>query len=166
MTWIRCRSRSARSCRRRTLTNWRSSGASWRRRWRLSSILQHHRWSSWWCQSCSPSLGCWMTRWTNWRRWTLTTNREDSWRRVIANLAHYEQMLYKRRRRKLSMQSTLDSWFKKKPSYLEASATDEPHTSAEPYTSDEPQPGTSTGGYTCPTISSPSSSDVNDPDVI
>ena len=99
--------------------------------------------------------------------------------RVMANLAHYEQMVSEKRR--ASMQSTLDSWFKKKkPSHPEASATDEPitseepHTNEEPYTSDEPQPGTSTDGYTRPKVSSPlqlpslslSLSDLDNPDVI
>ena len=32
-------------------------------------------------------------------------------RRVMADLAHYKQMLFQKRR--VSMQSTLDSWFKK-----------------------------------------------------
>ena len=36
-----CWSQSARSCRWRSSTNWRSSGVSWRRRWRQSSILRH-----------------------------------------------------------------------------------------------------------------------------
>ena len=61
------------------------------------------------------------------------------------------------------MQFTLDSFFKKKSSLPEASASDEPHTS------DEAQPSTSTGGYTRPNIPTllPSpSSDVDDPDVI
>ena len=34
-----CWRRSAKSCRQRNLTNWRSNGISWRRRWRLSSSL-------------------------------------------------------------------------------------------------------------------------------
>ena len=84
--------------------------------------------------------------------------------RVMADLAHYKQMLFEKRR--ASMQSTINSWFKKKkPSHPEASATDEPHTS------DKPQPGTSAGGYTRSTVSSllqllSSSSDVDDPNVI
>ena len=87
--------------------------------------------------------------------------------RVLEELSCYEHLLYEKR--KTVMQSTLDSWFKKKPSHPEASATDEPHTSEEPYTSDEPQASTSTGGYTHPNVPTPlplPSSDADNPDVV
>ena len=79
-------------------------------------------------------------------------------RRMLSKAAHYKQPLYDKRRE--DMQSSLDSSFRRKTSLPEASASD------EPLTSDEPQPGISTGGYTCPNVSLPSSSDVDDPDVI
>ena len=80
-------------------------------------------------------------------------------RRVMANLAHYKQLLYEKRRE--ATQATLDAFFWK-ASLPEASASTEPHTS------DEPQPGPSTGGFTRPNVPSPSpsSSDVDDPGVV
>ena len=60
-------------------------------------------------------------------------------------------------KRKKAMQSTLDRFFKRKPSLPEASA------------SDEPQPSTFIDDYTRPNVPTPlpfSSSDVNDPDVV
>ena len=75
--------------------------------------------------------------------------------RMLAEASHYEQLLYEKRRE--AMQSTLDNFFKRKAPLPEASARD------------PPQPGTSTGGHTCPNASLPlpsSSSDVDDPDII
>ena len=81
-------------------------------------------------------------------------------RRMLAETAHYKQLLYEKRRE--AMQSTLSSFFKRKTSLPEASA------SKEPLTSDKPQPSTSTGGYICPNVPMPlpSSSDVDNPDVV
>ena len=73
-------------------------------------------------------------------------------RRMVAQASHYEQLLYEKKRQ--AMQSTLDSFFKRKAPLSQASV------------SDKPQPGTSTGGYTRPNVSSLSSSDLDDPDVI
>ena len=67
--------------------------------------------------------------------------------RVMSNLAHYEQLLYEKRRE--ATQATLDAFFST-VSLPEASTSDEPHTSEEPPASDKPQPGTSTGSFTCP----------------
>ena len=95
--------------------------------------------------------------------------------RVTSDLAHYEHLLYEKRRK--TTQANLDAFFSR-VSLPEASACDEPHnskeshTSEEPHTSneppasDEPQPGTSVGGFTCPNVSSPLSSDVDDPGVV
>ena len=71
-------------------------------------------------------------------------------RRMLAAASHCEQMLYEKRRK--TMQSTLDRFFKKKSSLRETSASNEPH------------PGTSTGSYTHPHVTPllPSSSDVDD----
>ena len=93
-------------------------------------------------------------------------------RKMLADVAYYEDLLSQKRRK--PMQSTLNSWFKKrKPSSSEAPTSNEPQVIEEPLTSDEPQPSTSTGGYTCPNVPLPSllpllssSSDVDDPDVI
>ena len=77
----------------------------------------------------------------------------------MANLAHYEQLLYEKRRE--AAQSALDAFFRQ-ASLPEASASDKPHAS------DEPQPSTSRGGFTCPNVlsPSPSSSDVDDPGIV
>ena len=92
-------------------------------------------------------------------------------RKMLADAAYYEDLLSQKRRK--AMQSTLDSWFKKKkPSSSEVPTSDKPEVIKEPLTSDEPQPSTSTGGYTPPNDpssqlpSSSSLSDVDDPDVI
>ena len=90
--------------------------------------------------------------------------------RMLAEAAHYEQLLYEKRRE--AMQSTLDSFFRRKTSLPEASASNELITSDEPPASEEPRSRTSTGGYTCPNVLMPlpplslSSSDVDDPDII
>ena len=83
-------------------------------------------------------------------------------RRVMANLAHYEQLLYEKRRE--AMQATFNVFFRK-ASLPEASASDEPHTSNEPPARNESQPGISTGGFTCNNVPS-LSPDVNDPGVV
>ena len=77
-------------------------------------------------------------------------------RRVMANLAHYEQLFYKRRE---ATQATLNAFFRK-ASLPEASASDEPQTS------DKPQPGAFTGGFTRPNVPSPSLTDVDNPGVV
>ena len=79
--------------------------------------------------------------------------------RMLANAAHYEQLLHEKRRE--ATQSTLNASFRRKASLPEASTSEEPHTS------DKPQPGTPTGGYTRPNVSSPLPllSDVDDPDI-
>ena len=76
-------------------------------------------------------------------------------RRMLANAAHYEQLLHKKRRE--ATQPILDSFFRRETSLPEASTSEDPHTSDEPPANDEPQTGTSTGGYTRPNVSSPSS---------
>ena len=101
----------------------------------------------------------------------------------MADLAHYEQLLYEKRRE--AKQATLDAFFSR-VSFPEASASDEPHTSKEPPTSNEPpaseepptseepqpptskepQPSTSTGRFTHTNVLSPSSSDIDDLGVI
>ena len=58
-------------------------------------------------------------------------------RRVMANLAYYEQLLYEKRE---AAQATLNAFFRK-ASLPEASTSDEPPAS------DKPQPGTSTSGF-------------------
>ena len=83
--------------------------------------------------------------------------------RVMATLAHYEQLLYDKRRE--ATQATLDAFFWK-TSLPEASASDKPHTSDEPPASDEPQPSTSIGGSTYPNVLSSSTSDVDDPGIV
>ena len=89
--------------------------------------------------------------------------------KVMFDLAHYEQLLYKKRRE--ATQAPLDAFFLR-VSLTEASASDNPHTSEEPHTSDEPpasdkpRPSTSTGGFICPSVPSPSSSNTDDPGVV
>ena len=71
-------------------------------------------------------------------------------RRVAAELAQYDQLLYEKKRD--ACQATLNS-FLSKASCPEAPASDKPH------------PSTSTGGFTCITPSS-LASNVDDPDVV
>ena len=80
----------------------------------------------------------------------------------MADLAHYEQLLYRKRRE--ATQATRDTF--SRILLPEASAIGEPHTSEEPPTGDEPQPSTSTGGVTCISVPSPSPSDIDDPGVV
>ena len=54
---------------------------------------------------------------------------------VMDNLAHYKQLLYKKREE--ATQATLDAFFRK-ASLPQVSASDKPHTSEEPPASDEP----------------------------
>ena len=77
----------------------------------------------------------------------------------MSNLAHYEQLLYEKRRE--ATQATLDAFFSR-ASLPEASASD------DPLTSNEPQPSTSTGGFTCTNVPSPSpsSSDFDNSGVV
>ena len=56
-------------------------------------------------------------------------------RKVMANLAHYERLLYEKRRE--ATQAIPDAFFSR-VLLPEASASDEPHTSEEPPTNDEP----------------------------
>ena len=86
-------------------------------------------------------------------------------RKVAADLKHYDQPLYEKRRE--ALQVTLDAFFGK-ASFLEASASNEPPSSNEPPASDEPQPSTSTDGCTYINIPSPlpSSSDIDVSDVV
>ena len=51
-------------------------------------------------------------------------------RRMLAEAAHYNQLLYEKRRE--AMQSNLNSFFRRKTSLPEASASNEPITSDEP----------------------------------
>ena len=76
-------------------------------------------------------------------------------RMVMADLVHYEQLLYEKRRK--TTQATLDAFFWR-VSLPEASASDEPPAS------DEPQPSTSTGAFTCTNVPSPS--DVDTPGIV
>ena len=92
-------------------------------------------------------------------------------RKVMPDLAHYEQLLYEKRRE--AMQATLDAFFSR-VSLPEASASYKPHTSEEPHTSDKPpasdetQPSMSTDSFTCANVPSPlpSLSDVDDPGIL
>ena len=96
--------------------------------------------------------------------------------RVMSDLAHYEHLLYDKRRE--ATQATLDAFFSL-VSLPEASASAEPHNREEPHTSeelptcdkhlarDESQPNVSTGSFICPNIILlPSSSDVDDPGIV
>ena len=60
-------------------------------------------------------------------------------RKVMSDLAHYEQLLYKRRAE--ATQATLDAFFSR-ALLPEASASDEPPISDVPPASDKPQPST------------------------
>ena len=79
--------------------------------------------------------------------------------KVAADLTHYEQILYEKRRE--ATQATLDAFFGK-ASLPEASASNEPPAS------DEPQPSTSTDRFTRTNVPSlsPSSSDTDNPDIV
>ena len=72
-------------------------------------------------------------------------------RKVMSDLAHYEQLPYKKVWE--ATQTPLDA-FSSRASLPEASA------------SDEPQPSTSTRVFTHTNVPSPSSSDIDDPDVV
>ena len=89
---------------------------------------------------------------------------DPDYERVMANLALYEQLLYKKGRE--ATHANFDAFFRK-ASIPEGSASDEPHSNKEPHTSNESQPSTSEGGFTHPNVpsTSPSSSDVDDPGV-
>ena len=70
---------------------------------------------------------------------------------MLSDTAHYEQLLHEKRRE--ATQATLDAGFLR-ASLLEASA------------SDESQPSLSAGGFACTNVPSPSSLDIDDPDVV
>ena len=76
-------------------------------------------------------------------------------RKELSDLAHYEQILYKKRRE--ATQATLDAFFST-ALLPEASASDKPPAN------DEPQPSALTGGFTRVNVLSPSplSSDIDD----
>ena len=75
----------------------------------------------------------------------------------MSNLAHYEQLLYKKRRE--ATQVTLDAVFS-------IVSLPEDSTSDKPPASDEPQPSTSTGGFTRTNVPPPSLSNTDDQDVV
>ena len=84
-------------------------------------------------------------------------------RKVMSNLAHYEQLLYEKRRE--ATQATLDVTFLR-VSLPEVSANKVSPTSDELPASDKPQLSTSMGGFTNTDVQSPSSSDADDPDIV
>ena len=86
-------------------------------------------------------------------------------RKVLSDVAHYEQLLYEKRRE--ATEVTLDAFFWR-VSLPEASASDEPPNNNEPPASGDPQSSTSTGEFTHTNVSSPSPSlsDIDDPHIV